>query len=977
MKPKLPLLLLGVSMSALAASSPAQTAPAPASTQPVLDEEVVTLSPFQVDARGDVGYLAQNTLSGSRMNTALKDTPAPISVFTREFIDDVGVDFVEDIMEYSVNMTPELSDTDDSFSANQLTAFDARYRIRGLDASQARNYFEYRLDQDVFNLERIDESRGPNAILFGVGRPGGVINSSTKRAAFGRNFTTVEFTVGDADRFRASGDHNHVLIPKKLALRLNAVYNENGDASRPHVYRRDKRFHGAVTYRITKTTTFNIEHERGDIVDSPAVPFGPSDRASLWIRSGRPNVGPGIGAAQGVNGRLNTPRVTYIEDDGVAVNLQGQSLTNSGAGLNNNHFFYNNRVIQDPANNGVVSVPLLATTSGPWHMRGTRDIRLTSASLEQLIGENTSIELAWANYDYDRFSYRQGGATHLQGDPNPTLPNGDPNPNSGRLYFESDLDRDFRYFRDDFYRVTASHQFDLGKWFGRHRFAALAERTESVFRRNSQTNVWTGGSQFGGPFHRVPDNNRNHVFYRNYIDDLNRIEDWRVGHEPNFTGEGLTFTQPDGTVLTSGWVQDRAKDDETTVNARMIAGQSFFFKNKLITTFGLREDEFSFVSPPHFRNPITNQRSELDRDNPLTFDTTARTSTFGVVYHLTPWVAVSANQANNAGTSDFFDKEIFGDPGDNGKIAPVPKGESKDVALTFDLLEGRLFVKAAYYRTSAIGNSAFISFNDFSVFGGVNTVYDNLVTGNPAGGIEPFIDQATYDAQRVVAEVGTSSAESEGYELSVTANPTPNWRFTANFSYIDSKLIDVFSEFTPWWEGPTGKPFFQSFPGAFALPNDGPFEPGVTLGQAIDLIEAEAKSVQARAGGTTPGQRHYKANLFTKYTFSEGLLKDFSVGGGARYTSGATWIQASELGAQEFEGITLFDLVLGYRKKFEKFTLNLQFNVKNVLDEEDVSVARLADVLSPYGGGYSQGYDVYKYIITPGRNIRFKVAFHF
>ena len=42
------------------------------------DDSVVTLSPFQVDARGNLGYLAQNTLSGSRMNTALKDTPWPL-----------------------------------------------------------------------------------------------------------------------------------------------------------------------------------------------------------------------------------------------------------------------------------------------------------------------------------------------------------------------------------------------------------------------------------------------------------------------------------------------------------------------------------------------------------------------------------------------------------------------------------------------------------------------------------------------------------------------------------------------------------------------------------------------------------------------------------------------------------------------------------------------------------------------------------
>ena len=116
------------------------------------DDEIYELSPFTVDSTGDVGYAAQNTLAGSRMNTALRDTPTPISVYTAQFISDIGVDSMEEVLEYSVNMTPELSDQDGTFGANQLTAFDARYRVRGLDAGSARKYFENRLDQDVFNV---------------------------------------------------------------------------------------------------------------------------------------------------------------------------------------------------------------------------------------------------------------------------------------------------------------------------------------------------------------------------------------------------------------------------------------------------------------------------------------------------------------------------------------------------------------------------------------------------------------------------------------------------------------------------------------------------------------------------------------------------------------------------------------------------------------------------------------------------------
>jgi hypothetical protein len=56
-------------------------APAPASA------EVIELSPFTVNTDRDVGYQAENTLAGSRLNTNLRDTPASVSVFTKEFLE--------------------------------------------------------------------------------------------------------------------------------------------------------------------------------------------------------------------------------------------------------------------------------------------------------------------------------------------------------------------------------------------------------------------------------------------------------------------------------------------------------------------------------------------------------------------------------------------------------------------------------------------------------------------------------------------------------------------------------------------------------------------------------------------------------------------------------------------------------------------------------------------------------------------------
>ncbi|MEI6467821.1 MAG: hypothetical protein WCQ89_24080, partial [Verrucomicrobiota bacterium] len=64
----------------------AQTAPAERGEA----RETITLSPFQVRSDADQGYTASNTLAGSRLNTELKNTPAAVTVFTKEFLEDIG-----------------------------------------------------------------------------------------------------------------------------------------------------------------------------------------------------------------------------------------------------------------------------------------------------------------------------------------------------------------------------------------------------------------------------------------------------------------------------------------------------------------------------------------------------------------------------------------------------------------------------------------------------------------------------------------------------------------------------------------------------------------------------------------------------------------------------------------------------------------------------------------------------------------------
>jgi hypothetical protein len=70
--------------------------------------EVVELSPFVVTSEADRGYVASNTLAGSRLNTSLRDVASPLEVFTKDFLDDIAATSVADAIRYHSHRTCEL-----------------------------------------------------------------------------------------------------------------------------------------------------------------------------------------------------------------------------------------------------------------------------------------------------------------------------------------------------------------------------------------------------------------------------------------------------------------------------------------------------------------------------------------------------------------------------------------------------------------------------------------------------------------------------------------------------------------------------------------------------------------------------------------------------------------------------------------------------------------------------------------------------
>ncbi len=94
----LPLLIIS---RPLAAQSVAPSAGNPASSE---TDKAVELSPFVVNSSKDTGYQATSTLAGTRLNTSVKDIGSSISIYTKDFLNDIGATNASDLLIFATGM---------------------------------------------------------------------------------------------------------------------------------------------------------------------------------------------------------------------------------------------------------------------------------------------------------------------------------------------------------------------------------------------------------------------------------------------------------------------------------------------------------------------------------------------------------------------------------------------------------------------------------------------------------------------------------------------------------------------------------------------------------------------------------------------------------------------------------------------------------------------------------------------------------
>jgi outer membrane receptor protein involved in Fe transport len=216
------------------ATDPATPARSPAATKKLEDDAVTVLTPFEVTSTKDTGYQTTETLAGTRIRTDLKDVGAALSVYTKDFLNDIGATDATTFLQYTTNA--EVAGTRGTYlgagngtnldESGNLRSPAGAQRTRGLAASDnTRDFFVTDIPWDGYNVDRIDILRGPNSFLFGLGSPAGIQNASIHGADF-RNYGSIEARTGSYNSFRSSFDFNQQIIPGMLAIRVDGLLDD-------------------------------------------------------------------------------------------------------------------------------------------------------------------------------------------------------------------------------------------------------------------------------------------------------------------------------------------------------------------------------------------------------------------------------------------------------------------------------------------------------------------------------------------------------------------------------------------------------------------------------------------------------------------------------------------------------------------------------------------------------------------------------
>ncbi|WP_093349901.1 TonB-dependent siderophore receptor [Variovorax sp. PDC80] len=234
------------------------------------------------------GYAAKRSTTATKTDTPLRDTPQSISVVTSDELRDRAVQSIAEAARYvpGVGFAQGEGNRETPIFRGISTTGD--FFIDGI-----RDDVQYY--RDLYNIERVEVFKGPNAMIFGRGATGGLINRVSKQPEWTPSYG-ASVTLGSHSNRRLTADINQP-INDQLSFRLNGLY-ENSKSYRDGVWLERSGINPTLSWRPSAKTlvTLGYEHfkdkriaDRGitsfrgvPVVTDPSTFFGNAAGSPTW-----------------------------------------------------------------------------------------------------------------------------------------------------------------------------------------------------------------------------------------------------------------------------------------------------------------------------------------------------------------------------------------------------------------------------------------------------------------------------------------------------------------------------------------------------------------------------------------------------------------------------------------------------------------------------------------------------------------------
>lgn len=204
----------------------------------------------RIQVKGQV--LSVSESNSVKTPTPILNVPQSLSIITAEEISKRGITSVREIIDY----TPGVNTTQGEGHRDAVV-------FRGV-RSTADFYLDGNRDdvqyyRALYNIEQVEILRGPNALLFGRGGTGGILNRVSKKAQLGDQFTNYSASLNSFGGYNGTIDTNFATT-NDSAVRINAMY-EQLENHRDFYDGERIGFNPTAMFELSPETTLNLSYE--------------------------------------------------------------------------------------------------------------------------------------------------------------------------------------------------------------------------------------------------------------------------------------------------------------------------------------------------------------------------------------------------------------------------------------------------------------------------------------------------------------------------------------------------------------------------------------------------------------------------------------------------------------------------------------------------------------------------------------------